>query len=130
MRSRKNITDKLRRIRRGGKPRTLDLFAGCGGLSLGFHAAGFRIIGAVESDPLAAESHAINFHATGSAAVRAVHAAPKDITEVEPAGLVRDLGLGATLSSVDVVFGGLPFQAFAGVGPNKCGPYHALEMAA
>ena len=43
------------------RPRGLDLFAGCGGLSLGFKAAGCEIVAAMELDQLAAQSHAINF---------------------------------------------------------------------
>lgn len=57
----KVIDAKLDRIRAGQPIRTLDLFAGCGGLSLGFHAAGFEVSAAVEFDPLAARSHAHNF---------------------------------------------------------------------
>ena len=53
---------KLNRIRSGYAPRVLDLFAGCGGLSLGFKSAGFEIAGAVELDPIAAISHALNFY--------------------------------------------------------------------
>ncbi len=54
--------EKLRRVRAGGKPRVLDLFSGCGGLSLGLQAAGFQIRAAVEFDPDAARSHGLNFH--------------------------------------------------------------------
>ena len=53
---------RLERLVRGEPPRVLDLFAGAGGLSLGFHRAGFRIDGAMEMDPLAARTHARNFH--------------------------------------------------------------------
>ena len=42
------VRREIERLRRGGRPRVLDLFAGCGGLSLGFHAAGFAIVAAVE----------------------------------------------------------------------------------
>lgn len=39
----------------------VDLFAGVGGLSLGAERAGFNVIGAVELDPIALETHRINF---------------------------------------------------------------------
>src|SRR5690348_3440640 len=57
------VAKKLARL--AGDPtaplRVLDLFAGCGGLSLGFKAAGCEIVAAVEIDELAARSHAMNF---------------------------------------------------------------------
>jgi DNA (cytosine-5)-methyltransferase 1 len=57
------LTKKVARLRRGGKARVLDLFAGCGGLSLGFQAAaGFMQEAALEFDPDAARSHGLNFH--------------------------------------------------------------------
>ena len=37
----------------------LDLFAGCGGLSLGFEAAGYKTIG-YEMEPNAAETYRMN----------------------------------------------------------------------
>jgi site-specific DNA-cytosine methylase len=52
---------KIKSIRNGRPARVIDLFAGCGGFSLGFATAGFDIVGAVESDPLAAKSHTLNF---------------------------------------------------------------------
>lgn len=38
----------------------VDLFAGAGGLSLGLSDAGFHVMGAIELDPLAAETYRIN----------------------------------------------------------------------
>ena len=40
----------------------LDLFAGCGGFSLGLEQAGLELVAAVELSPMAAESHFKNFH--------------------------------------------------------------------
>ena len=71
----------------GGKPRVLDLFAGCGGLSLGFHSAGFNLICGVELDPPAAESYALNFHNNSPPNLKEIHARPRDIIGVEPDAL-------------------------------------------
>ena len=42
------------------KPTLIDLFAGCGGGSMGFARRGFRVVGAVELDGNAAESYRLN----------------------------------------------------------------------
>lgn len=109
----KAVRQKVARLRTGGKPRVLDLFAGCGGLSLGFHAAGFEIAGAVESDPDAARSLGLNFHGGSKA-----HAVARDIC-APPASVVRELDLGPVESAVDIIVGGPPCQAFARVGRPK-----------
>ena len=98
---------RLSRVACGESPRVLDLFAGAGGLSLGFQRAGFNIGGAVEIDPLAAQTHALNFHPDDP--VR--HAIPRDITRTEPDELGQD--------AVDVLVGGPPCQAYARVGRAK-----------
>src|SRR5689334_14939993 len=81
---------KLDRIRSGKTPRVLDLFAGCGGLSLGFHAAKFEIVGAVELDPVAAKTHALNFYKDQSD-LQELHGQLRDITSVEPEQLMAEL---------------------------------------
>ncbi|MEE4109681.1 MAG: DNA cytosine methyltransferase [Halieaceae bacterium] len=108
------IQQKLLRLSAGGRPRVLDLFAGCGGLSLGFHAQGFEISAAIENDPLAAASHGANFHGGDPK-----HSQARDITTLRPAQLVRELDLGRPAEAFDVIVGGPPCQAFARVGRSK-----------
>lgn len=108
------IQEKISRLRTGAQPRVLDLFSGCGGLSLGFSAAGFDITAAVENNPTAAASYGANFHADDP-----LHAVDRDITETTPGQLVRELKLGRMVEAFDVVIGGPPCQAFARVGRSK-----------
>lgn len=110
---------KVRRIQTGAAPRVLDLFAGCGGLSLGFNREGFEITAAVENDPLAAQSHAINLFGADKKRAEA-HAKARDITTTEPEELLAEYGYSKPHDRiVDVVVGGPPCQAFARVGRAK-----------
>ncbi len=101
------------------RPRVLDMFSGCGGLSLGFCSAGFDIAAAMEIDDLAALSHAVNFFKGSDEATIRHHAAPRDITKIDPEDLVLDLGLGKPKMAFDVIIGGPPCQAYARVGRAK-----------
>jgi DNA (cytosine-5)-methyltransferase 1 len=114
------IDGKIARLRAGGVPRVIDLFAGCGGISLGFLAAGFRIDGAVELDEDAARTHALNFHRHGGQGAPDGHDEARDITSVDPVELVGALGLeGDVHEGIDVLVGGPPCQAYARVGRAK-----------
>lgn len=120
MEPRVNIKAKIRRLKGGKTLRALDLFSGCGGLSLGFHAGGFEIVGSVELDPLAAESHARNFQRKAPLGVQALHSKARDITRIDPEELAAELDLGTPFEeAVDVIIGGPPCQAFARVGRAK-----------
>lgn len=111
------VERKLARLARGARPRVVDLFAGCGGISTGFQRAGFHISAAIEFDEKAARAHAKNFHAGD--ALFEKHALARDITKTEPDELCADLGLGSSEDAVDVLVGGPPCQAYARVGRAK-----------
>ena len=101
------IADKARRIVTGHRPRVLDLFSGCGGLSLGFLKANYEITGAIEVDGKAALSHAKNFFREKKHLVE-LHGKPRDIVKLEPCELVKELELGEIKSAIDITIGGPP----------------------
>ncbi|MBY5502342.1 DNA cytosine methyltransferase [Rhizobium leguminosarum] len=110
----KVIRQKIQRLQAGARPRVLDLFSGCGGISLGFQSAGYEIVAAIENDPEAARSHGLNFHHGDDR-----HSIARDITATSPADLATALGLGPAAGAFDVIVGGPPCQAFARVGRSK-----------
>lgn len=69
------------------KPIAIDLFAGCGGLTEGLRQAGFRVVGAVELDKLAAKSYRMNHSGVRlwNADIRSV----QTITVMEALGLAK-----------------------------------------
>jgi DNA (cytosine-5)-methyltransferase 1 len=121
MKARSWVTEKLARLSSapGVRPRVLDLFSGCGGLSLGFQAAGCDIVAAAEIDELAARSHALNFCKGAPQDVFDCHAKPRDITKIDPAELMSEFGLGNPARAIDIIIGGPPCQAYARVGRAK-----------
>lgn len=82
----------------------IDLFAGCGGFSLGLHRAGIRVLAAVDFDPKAVEVYRANFADTP-------HVLCADLTKLTPEELE---GLIDT-DSVDLIAGGPPCQGFSQV---------------
>lgn len=98
----------------------MDIFAGCGGISLGFATAGFELVASVELDPWAATSHGANFAAISHGKNPGGHFKARDIDQEDPAGIFRDLEIGGPVDEqVDVLVGGPPCQAYARVGRAK-----------
>ncbi len=84
----------------------IDLFAGAGGMSLGFEQAGFRVAAAVEIDPIHAAVHAYNF--PGTVVI------PRSAALLSGGEIRARAGIGDT--PVDCVFGGPPCQGFSMMG--------------
>ena len=91
------------------RPVGIDLFAGAGGLSLGFEQAGFDVAAAVEIDPIHCATHEFNFPSS-----TAICASVVDLTG-EQIRSRADLGK----SEIDVVFGGAPCQGFSLIGKRS-----------
>lgn len=102
---------KAARLDRGAKPRLVDLFSGCGGITVGMERAGFQSVAGVEIDSHAASTYANNFHAGTEGLAR-------DITSLSPAGLLQ-VGESEVGSAVDAVMGGPPCPSFTRVGRAK-----------
>ena len=79
----------------------IDLFAGCGGLSLGFIQAGFSVEKAVEYDPVIANTYQRNHPE--------VDVIVDDIKNID----TSDMFAGTT---ADVIIGGPPCQGFSMAG--------------
>lgn len=88
------------------RPIGIDLFAGAGGLGLGFEQAGFDVVAGVELDPIHCAVHEFNFP-------RCV-VIPESISDLTGEEIRRRCGLGSR--HVDVVFGGAPCQGFSLIG--------------
>jgi len=88
------------------RPVGVDLFAGAGGLSLGFEQAGFDVAAAVEYDPIHCSIHEFNFP---NCAVIC-----RSVADIDGAYIRCHSRIGE--SEVDVVFGGAPCQGFSMIG--------------
>ena len=88
------------------RPVGVDLFAGAGGMSLGFEQAGFDILAAVEVDPVHSAIHRYNFPECA--------VLPQSVQDISGERIRQISGIGDR--SVDVVFGGAPCQGFSLIG--------------
>ncbi|MBP5975335.1 DNA cytosine methyltransferase [Brasilonema sp. CT11] len=88
------------------RPIAVDLFAGAGGMTLGFEQAGFDVLASVEIDPIHCATHEFNFPFWTIFCKSVV-----DITGVE---IRSNSSIGDR--EIDVVFGGSPCQGFSLIG--------------
>jgi DNA (cytosine-5)-methyltransferase 1 len=106
------------------RPIGVDLFAGAGGMSLGFEQAGFNVAAAVEYDPIHCATHEFNF--PDCAAIC------RSVADVDAAYIRRNSVVGD--ADVDVLFGGAPCQGFSMIGkralddPRNSLVYHFVRL--
>lgn len=92
------------------KPRVIDLFAGAGGLSLGFKWAGYEISACLEVDKWACDTLRANHG--GSRVIQ------QDIRELTSPLAIRQVCDG----DPDIIIGGPPCQGFSHAGPARKDP--------
>jgi DNA (cytosine-5)-methyltransferase 1 len=99
-----NSKPMIRNKKINAKPlHAIDLFSGCGGLSLGLKEAGFVVIAAVEIDRKAQETYLLNHPK--------VHLYAQDIRELDPAEVLHEVGLKP--GELDLLAGCPPCQGFS-----------------
>ena len=89
----------------------VDLFAGAGGLSLGFQQAGFDVRAAVEYDPIHCATHEFNFPNCATIC--------RDVTDIDGDYIRSQSSIGG--ADITAVIGGAPCQGFSLIG------YRALD---
>lgn len=88
------------------RPIAVDLFAGAGGMTLGFEQAGFDVLASVEIDPIHCATHKFNFPFW--------HIFCKSVVDITGVEIRRNSSIGDR--EIDVVFGGPPCQGFSLMG--------------
>lgn len=106
------------------RPIAIDLFAGAGGMTLGFEQAGFDVLAAIELDPIHCATHEFNFPHWSVLCKSVIDTSAKEIRAKSSIG-DRD---------IDVVFGGPPCQGFSLMGkralddPRNSLVFHFLRL--
>ncbi|MEG4940414.1 DNA cytosine methyltransferase [Microcoleus sp. F4-D5] len=88
------------------RPIAVDLFAGAGGMTLGFEQAGFDVLASVEIDPIHCATHEFNFPLCSILC--------KDVTALTGSEIRKKSAIGRR--EIDVVISGSPCQGFSMMG--------------
>lgn len=91
-----------RHLNNNKKFKAISLFSGCGGLCLGFSAAGVRIAGYIEKDKHISQIYRDNFSSTPQLANDITSLSHKDIEQYKD-----------SIGEVDIIIGGPPCQGFS-----------------
>ncbi len=106
------------------RPIAVDLFAGAGGMTLGFEQAGFDVLAAVELDPIHCAIHEFNFPFWSTLCASVDKISGKKIRRLSK----------IKKKEIDVVFGGSPCQGFSMMGkralddPRNALVFHFLRL--
>lgn len=114
---RSEIRRKLSRLRAGGQPTAIDMFSGCGGISLGAGLAGVRPLAGLDIDRPSMRSWWYNLNRE-----KGLHLnwTPKsDVTGMSAAEALSQLRIDCGPQGVDLVVGGPPCQAYSRIGKGK-----------
>jgi DNA (cytosine-5)-methyltransferase 1 len=97
-------------------PTTLSLFSGAGGLDIGFHKAGFRVVACVEIDKAFCQTLEFNLGKSLDAHCQIINA---DIRQLIPEDIIAE--------HIDFIIGGPPCQSFSAIGRRVGGIEGALN---
>ncbi|AFZ13147.1 DNA-cytosine methyltransferase [Crinalium epipsammum PCC 9333] len=106
------------------RPIGVDLFAGAGGMTLGFEQAGFDVLASVEIDPIHCATHKFNFPFWSVLCQDIASTTGKDIRIIPAIGN----------KEIDIVFGGPPCQGFSLMGkrmlddPRNSLAFHFIRL--
>ena len=89
------------RIRVETRPKVLDLFCGAGGLSVGFEAAGYEIVGGIDNNEVAVRTFTNNLSGANGLV--------RDLRKADFSDIAEFVGP----SGVDVIVGGPACQGFS-----------------
>ena len=92
-----------------GRPTTIDLFCGCGGISAGLRNAGFKVLAGVDIEPKYMATFKHNFRDALSLDV--------DLTKCSPVNMMELIGIEPGM--LDLLAGGPPCQGFSKNVPRK-----------
>ena len=101
----------------------VDLFAGCGGLSLGLEQAGFKPILFSELNQSASETYLVNRQNEKLKCVGDIH----DLSSRDLTGLKQAWALDG-IKDVDLVCGGPPCQGYSGIGHRRTFKVDRIEI--
>ncbi len=93
----------------------MDLFCGCGGMTVGLDQAGFTVLSAIDNDPLAVETYRMNHDE-----VRVIEG---DIRKADPLAVAREVGLEPR--TLDLLAGCPPCQGFSSL--RTCNGAHTVD---